>query len=132
MKAKPSKLDDGHGGKRAAAGRPTGGIAKISAIAREKAMATGLLPHEWLLSVARGEPIPHKRWDILLDENDIEISRTLVEEVFFADFNTRVDAAKAAAPFYAPKLATQTVTVGGDSPEELGAVLKILAEKLPL
>lgn len=132
MRAKTSASAENHGGKRLAAGRPAGGIAKISAVAREKAMATGLLPHEWLLSVARGDPIAHKRWDILLDENDKEISRELIEEVYYADFSTRVDAAKAAAPFYAPKLATQTVTVGGDAPEDLAVILKQIAGKLPL
>jgi hypothetical protein len=80
--------------------------------AREAAMAAGLLPHEWLLKVSRGEPVEQKRWKVTYDKLGNEKSHELVVEQYYADFCTRVDAAKAAAPFYAPKLAAQTVSLG--------------------
>lgn len=106
-----------HGGARPGGGRPKGSVQKITAKAREAAAETGLLPHEWLLKVSRGEPIEQKRWRVVLDKLGNEKSRELVTEEYYADFSTRVDAAKAAAPFYAPKLATQTVVM---SPVTLG------------
>lgn len=69
------------------------------------------MPHEWLLKVARGEPIPHKQWKVVYDKKGNELSRELVEVEVYADFATRIDAAKAAAPYYAPRLATQQVKV---------------------
>lgn len=94
-------------------------------------METGLLPHEWLLKVSRGEGIVHKRWVVQYDKNGKEKSKELVEEEVYADFPTRIDAAKAAAPFYAPRLAVQTVSVSGNS-DAVSETLKSIAEKLPV
>ena len=95
-----------HGGVRPGAGRPKGAISKMSAASRQAAAATGELPHEFLLRVMRGEPI----------------------EDHTPTFEERLDAAKAAAPFYAPRLATQQVKLSGQtlreaSDEELAAAL---------
>jgi hypothetical protein len=120
------------GGARPGSGRPKGSTQKITTKAREEAMATGLLPHQWLLMVARGEPVYHKRWKIVYDKQGNEKSRELIEEEFYADFPTRIDAAKAAAPFYAPKLAIQTVSVTGGSTDAVTEALKDIAEKLPV
>lgn len=95
-------------------------------------MATGMLPHEWLLKVSRGEPIVHRHWDIKYDRSGKEVSRVLVEEEVYADFATRIDAAKAAAPYYAPKLAIQQVTVKGGDSGLIAATMKEIAEKLPV
>jgi len=119
------------GGARPGAGRPKGSTQKITALAREEAMATGLLPHEWLLKVSRGEGIVHKRWVVKYDKRGKELGRELVEEEIYADFATRLDAAKAAAPFYAPKLAAQSVTLT-DDPKTLVETLKTLAGALPV
>lgn len=122
------------GGARPGAGRPKGTLAKVTAKAREAAMETGLLPHEWLLKVSRGEPIEQKRWVVQYDKTGKEKSRELITEEVYADFPTRIDAAKAAAPFYAPKLAVQTVNVPG-APGAVNAVaeaMKQIAEKLPV
>jgi hypothetical protein len=97
------------GGARPGSGRLKGRKQTVSNQARKEAAAAGLLPHEWLLKVARGEPIPHKQWKIIYDRNGNELSRELVEVEVYADFATRIDAAKAAAPYYAPRLATQQV-----------------------
>ncbi len=65
---------------------------------------------ERLLKVARGEPIPHKYYRTTVDRRGKE-TRELVEDEVYADFATRVDAAKAVAPYFAPKLSAQTVSI---------------------
>ncbi|MCW6510966.1 hypothetical protein [Lichenifustis flavocetrariae] len=65
-----------------APGRPKGAINRASKEQRERAAASGMLPHEFLLSVTRGEAIGG----------------------YVPSFAERLEAAKAAAPFYAPKL----------------------------
>lgn len=119
------------GGRQPGAGRPKGALSKVTAKAKQAAMETGLLPHEWLLQVSRGEGIKHKRWVVKYDKQGKEVSRDLVEEEIYADFPTRIDAAKAASPFYAPKLAVQTVSVTGNS-DAVSETLKAIAEKLPV
>lgn len=77
------------GGRREGAGRKPGGVNKMSAAARERAALTGELPHELLLRVSRGENIDgHK-----------------------PTFQDRVDAAKAAAPYFAPRMSTIDASV---------------------
>lgn len=128
---------DQRGGARPGSGRPKGSVQKITAKAREEAAQSGLLPHAWLLAVARGEPVSHKRWKITYDKNGNETKRQLVTEDFYADFPMRIDAAKAAAPYYSPRLAVQTVTVDGNlgltklSDEELKAELLTLIKEMP-
>jgi len=112
-------------------GRPRGAVSKVSARAKLAAMETGLLPHEWLLKVSRGEGIKHRHWVIKCDAKGNEKNRTLVEEEIYADFQTRVDAAKAAAPYYAPRLAVQTVSVT-DAPETIIEALKAITKHLPV
>lgn len=73
-----------HGGKRPSAGRKPGAPNKRTADTIAKAEATGLLPHEFLLAVTRGETI----------------------DGHTPTFDERKDAAKAAAPYFAPKLAS--------------------------
>lgn len=119
------------GGPRPGSGRPKGSVTKVTAKAREAAMETGLLPHEWLLKVSRGEGIKHKRWIVKYDTKGNEKSRELIEEEVYADFPTRIDAAKAASPYYAPRLAVQTVSVTGSS-DAVSDTLKAIAEKLPV
>jgi len=119
------------GGRQPGAGRPKGALSKVTAKAKQAAMETGLLPHEWLLMVSRGEGIKHKRWVIKYDAKGNEKSKELVEEEVYADFPTRIDAAKAASPYYAPRLAVQTVSVSGNS-DAVSETLKSIAEKLPV
>jgi hypothetical protein len=136
--AKPKVVKASPGGKRPGAGKPKGTPSKVSQQARAEAAAMGLLPHEWLLKVARGEMILHKRWKIKYHaKTGEELSREIVEEQYYPEFQTRVDAAKAAAPYYAPRLATQTVTVQGNlglsklSDDELTAELQNLIKEMP-
>lgn len=122
------------GGRQPGAGRPKGSLSSVTAKSKQAAMETGLLPHEWLLKVSRGEGIIHKRWKIEYHKTGPKVgtekSRTLVEEEIYADFTTRLDAAKAASGFYAPKLAVKVVNPEGDV-VSVAAQLAALAEKLP-
>lgn len=71
------------GGARPGAGRPKGVPNKKTAAFLEGARAQGQLPHEFLLAVSRGEKFGNHE----------------------PTFLERIDAAKAAAQFYAPRLA---------------------------
>jgi hypothetical protein len=75
------------GGRRQGAGRKTGSVNRISQRARDEATKTGELPHEFLLRVSRGEKIGEHE----------------------PGFLERVDAAKAAAPYFAPRLSTTAI-----------------------
>ena len=72
------------GGKRPGAGRPKGAKTKASVEMIADAKAAGELPHEFLLRVARGEPIGDH----------------------LPTFDQRVKAAIAGARFYAPQLSS--------------------------
>ena len=95
-------------------GRPFGSMSKIAKAAREKAIATGELPHEFLLRIVRGEAIyrdhVHPRTKLV----------TKIAEIY--GFTERIDAAKAAAPYYAPKISTVEV-IHGVSDDELDAII---------
>lgn len=115
----PSK----NGGARPGAGRPKGALSKIAEEAREKAKSTGQLPHEFLLSIARGEAI-------FREEIDPASGRVVkVQEQY--DFDARKDAAKAAAPYYAPKISTVEV-IHGVTDDELDNIIKVLAAETGL
>ena len=119
------------GGARPGAGRPKGRINSVTAEARKAAAESGMLPHEWLLKVSRGEPIEQKRWKIIYDKQGNEKGRELITEEVYADFPTRIDAAKAASPYYAPRLAVQNVSITGNT-DAVSETLKSIAEKLPV
>lgn len=78
-------------------GRPPGAINKVSAAVIDVARSTGLMPHEILLSFARGER------QIVRMENP---ETGEVKEVgFWPPPDMQVQCANYAAPYYAPKLA---------------------------
>lgn len=78
---------------------------RISAEVVEEARATGMLPHEWLLAVMRGEQINHFAYD--------SESQEIVEVIVLPTFSDRMEAAKAAAPYYANKLQPAKQGAGG-------------------
>jgi hypothetical protein len=92
-------------------------------IARNRALETlisrkdyGELPHEFLLRVTRGDAIMHG-----MDEKG--------EPIFVRPtFEQRIDAAKYAAPFYAPKLA-QVEVLTDTTDEELDTIIEQLARE---
>lgn len=103
-------------------GRPMHSMNKLSRDAIEKARALGELPHEFLLRIMRGEVILRK---VLVDPDDPECGelRTVVEKYGFEE---RVDAAKAAAPYYAPKISTVEL-ISGVPDDELDNIIAQLA-----
>lgn len=84
-----------NGGRREGAGRKPGSVNQMSRRAREEAAKTGELPHMILLRIARGE---------VLDGHT-------------PAFSERMDAAKAAAPYFAPKLAATEFNMHKDKRE---------------
>ena len=121
----------GGGGPRIGAGRPRGAKNKISKAAIKAAKETGVLPHEWLLSVARGDAIEQKRHEIVRDKDGNE-TKIVVAEMIYPDIGVRMDAAKAAAPFYAPKLATKVISMQGGGTEAMIEMMKIISDRLPV
>lgn len=117
------------GGKQPGAGRPKGSLSAVSQRAKIAAMETGLLPHEWLLKVSRGEAITHNRLVVIKDAGGNEVSRGYVSEEHYADFETRIDAAKAAAPFYSAKLLPRQTESSSDA---IVKAMLTLADNLPL
>ena len=91
----------------------------IVAASREQAALSGMLPHEWLLKVMRGEGIEQRYWEVTRDKKGNEINRTLKMQVVYPMFSERMDAAKSAAPFFAARLATQIIAI--PNPNEAGA-----------
>ncbi|QKW95586.1 hypothetical protein AXL3_01 [Stenotrophomonas phage vB_SmaS-AXL_3] len=69
---------------------------EISAETVEAARATGMLPHEWMLAVMRGEQINHFAYDSDTQE--------IIEVIVLPTFADRMEAAKSAAPYFANKL----------------------------
>ena len=65
----------------------------------EAAKATGLMPHEWLLAVMRGEQMNHFAYDAETAE--------IIEIVVLPTFADRMEAAKASAPYYATRLSVK-------------------------
>lgn len=94
-------------------GRPPGSHNVMTRAAREKAQREGLLPHEILLSIARGEP------QVLQIPDGNGKTETRMVGVTLEDVK---DAAKAAAPYYAPKLST-VETIQGVSDDDLYAII---------
>ena len=98
--------------------RPPGAAGKLALEARRRAQETGELPHEFLLRVARGELIQTKILDPITGQ---------IKEVYDApSLEVRIDAAKACAPYFAPKLqAVELIgkTIGSADDDELDAII---------
>jgi hypothetical protein len=101
------------GGQRQGAGRPRGLKNVMTDLARAEAKLAGMLPHEFLLAVVRGDTIRQRVVNNVINKQGKVIGQEIQEFDVIPDFQMRVDAAKAAAPYYAPRLATQVVTIRG-------------------
>jgi methanogenic corrinoid protein MtbC1 len=84
------------GGVRPGSGRPIGAVAQIDREAREAALASGISPLDFLLAAMRDDQ---------------------------HEFSTRLDAAKAAAPYVHAKLAS--VVVQGDEDNPLKTITRV-------
>lgn len=118
----PKPENDKRGGAREGSGRPKGARQTLTKKAREAARLTGKLPHEILLDAARGECFKIKREVIEYYESGPmrgqEKCRKWIDDYYWPDYSERIDAAKAAAPYYAPKLA-----IKADGSSDLGKQL---------
>lgn len=133
-------MANGHGGRREGAGGKESGTTRITKKAQEaaksKAIKDGyLLPHEILLKAANGECFKQKKLHIIYHargpKKGQEKERKWVEEDYWPTVNEQMDAAKAAAPYFAPKLAAQTIGTDENTADALTEVMKQLASKLP-
>jgi hypothetical protein len=97
------------GGYRPGAGRKPGTMNKLAKEARDLAAQTGALPHELLLQWGRGEPMARK---VLKDGGDPKNPAHWVTTYEGVDAEIQKDSAKAAAPYYAPKISTVEVIQG--------------------
>jgi len=87
------------------AGRPAGRSGNMSRALVQQAALEGELPHQFLLRVMRGQ-----------DEFFVEETLTEDGPVYHMRrpyLSERIDAAKAAAPYYAPRLAEMKVQASG-------------------
>lgn len=83
----------------------------------QQAEATGMLPHEFLLLVSQGHPIKQHDWEYKYNKDgEITSKKKIIVDVY-PDFEMRIDAAKACAPYYAPKLATQMIKPADEDTE---------------
>ena len=115
--------------------RAKGQTQAVSNKQRREAAAAGVLPHEWLLAVMRSTaPFKQRVAQIVYDKDTgVEVSRQWVERDYWPTWEERMDAAKAAANYYAPKLAVHMLP---NSPqagaEAIHEAMKLLAARLPV
>lgn len=128
------------GGPQPGSGRKPSGTNRITARARRDARAKAseggyLLPHEILLRAANGEPFKQRKLHITYyrtGERKGQIkSKEWVEEDYWPTVAEQIDAAKAAAPYYAPRLASQTTGADESTTKAFIDVMKQLGESLP-
>lgn len=107
--AKPKgKAQPSYNGIKRASAKLTETRERISAEVVQEARATGMLPHEWMLAVMRGEQISHFAYDAETQE--------IVEVIVLPTFADRIECAKSCAPYFANKLPNKPVG-GGHHPD---------------
>lgn len=72
---------------------------------RKQALDSGMMPHEFLLMVARGEPV--------------EIFDGKKKLVHYPNFTERLQAAKDACPYFVPKLGNTRITGADEGPVKI-------------
>jgi hypothetical protein len=95
---------------------------RLTQDAIQRAARTGALPHEILLDMARGMPQRMLKYKGLNEHGELIVEEEWVE----LTIEDRKEAAKAAAPYYAPKLSS-VETVQGISDNDLDSLIKQLA-----
>lgn len=104
--------------------KPPGSAAKMAQEARQWAKGTGELPHEILLNLARGRPVCIPKIDprtglFSIDPDTGEFERQWVSP----GMAEVIECAKAAAPYFAPKISTVEV-ITGVSDDDLDAFIE--------
>ena len=95
-------------------------------------------PHEILLAYARGQPVRvHTVREVRStprsyasdDEGEL-LGHDSSWDWYYPTAHEQIDAAKAAAPYYAAKLSHQTIA--GSASEAIASTLAVISEKLPV
>jgi len=117
--------ENDRGGKRNGAGRPFGALGKrAQALADRQSRLTGKMPHELLLEWAQTGVMEQvqtmEKKGKLVPVRDAD--GAFVKQEFVLDPYMRLDAAKAAANYYAPRLSSTVLTGKDGGPMELETI----------
>lgn len=107
----------GRGGRRQGAGRKRGSVNKLAAAATKRLAETGMLPHEILARLGRGEQV--QGFDIKDEKGK---AKTL-------NIETRIDCLKASARFYAPTLLGAVVKTNPNEANPWAEILSLVDGK---
>lgn len=88
-------------------------------------------PHEWLADIAEGKPVIYRKRVPIRDDAGNVIAHEWHKVEVYPRLCDRIDAAKAAAPYYAPRLMAQKITVENDI-SKVCEEMRELAKKLPV
>lgn len=109
----------------------------VKELATQLSRDEGLKPHEWLLKIMHGHSIPQGMFQNVYNDRGELSHRVFVVEEIYPPLDVRIDAAKAIAAYYAPRLAN--LQVGQDngpdnlttmSDDQLDNEIKLLAHAL--
>lgn len=117
----------GRGGARAGAGRKRGGINAMSKAARDAAAKTGMLPHEILMRLGRGEQVPG--FSAKAPEGEAKSGKKAKAAPLVLTLEQRIDCLKASAAFYAPKLLGAVVKAAGGEQNPWAEILSLVGGK---
>lgn len=93
----------------------------------------GILPHQFLLKIARGEGVQHSSVKQTFNDDGVLEHGLVQETIVYPTFEQRLDAAHKCASYFAPKLSATNVaqTVALSEPEQVSTYIKTLLEALP-
>lgn len=125
--------DVGHGRVKGGKRARTGVLSRMAAQNINRAATSGLLPHEILLSIARGEQQDVHHWNPDAEPTDPARKArgergAFVRSITYPDLAMRMSAAKDAAPYYAPKLAMMEMFNAASDDELDAAIVRLAAE----
>ena len=75
----------------------------------------GMQPHEFLKHIMNGHPVKQKSLVTTYNAAGVEQDKVLIEEDIYPSLEVRLEAAKCAAPYYAPKLSAQAISFTDES-----------------
>ena len=92
------------------------------------AVSSGDLPHEWLLSLMRGEAVVHREF-VQRTLPSGAVVEDLVERPVMVPLEVRIDIAKELLPYFAPKLSATSVRLDAEPASDENG-LTVLAQRL--
>jgi len=112
-------------------GRPRNQPNRLSQELIRQAKQDGDLPHEILLKLARGQPIRIKRINKQTGLFEINEEGHFIVDWLQPGLSEVIDCAKAAAPYFAPKLSTVEM-IQGVSDDDLNRIIALAATEAGL